>query len=73
MDQYIDKEYKNAIGSFKLKKGIAKDSGNEYYYLSLTLVNGYEQRIFLNNDKMFAVKDAFSSLDITKDVDSLNF
>ena len=73
MDEYIGKDYKQAISSFMLKKGIAKETNNEYVYLSLTLCNGYEQRIFLNADKMFAIKDAFRSADVTKDVDSLSF
>lgn len=66
MEKYLEKEYKGAVSSLKLCQGVAKDSGNPYYYLSLTFVNGYERRLFLNDDQRFAISNAFDTIDTAK-------
>lgn len=69
MDKYLNKDYKKAIESFTVCQGIAKDSGNPYFYINLQLVNGYEKRLFLNDDSKFAFANAFDVCDISEQVD----
>ena len=69
MEEYLGKEYKGAVSSLQLKQGTAKDSGNPYFYLSIKLINGYETRVFLNDDKKFAIKDAFEQVSTHKAVE----
>lgn len=62
LQQYKDEEIMDIISSVKIKEGKSKDSGNIYYYVNITFVNGYEKRLFLNNDERFAWLDAISSV-----------
>lgn len=63
LQQYLDQELKGAIRSVRVQQGKAKDSGNIYYYVQLIFINGYEKRIFLNNDESFAWINAFQQLE----------
>lgn len=64
MEEYLQKNYKDCVESITLCTGIAKTSGNQYYYINLKLINGYEKRIFVNNEQMFAFKNAFDLLEL---------
>lgn len=59
MEEIVNKDFKVAVKSAIVKKGTSKD-GNDYYYLSLEFVNGYEHRVFLRSDNIFAFKDALA-------------
>lgn len=66
MESYVNKNYKNAIESLKVCQGVAKDSGNTYYYIELLFINGYSKRIYLNDDSRFALSNAFDFVDVSK-------
>lgn len=66
MDKYINTNQKKAIESLTVCQGIAKETGNPYYYLSLKFINGYEKRIFLNDDSKFAVLNALDTVQVTE-------
>ena len=70
MDKYLDKESKDMIDSVKLKQGVAKDSGNTYYYLDVHFINGYNTRILAFGDKQFAIQNALDQLETQKQVNS---
>lgn len=63
LQKYQDQELKGVIRSLRVMQGKAKDSGNIYYYIQMVFVNGYEKRIFLNNDETFAWVNAFDVLE----------
>ena len=65
MDKYINQEMKNVIQSVQFKKGKTKE-GTEYTYLNLTLINGYNHRIFLRDAEQFAFFNAFDVLNVSK-------
>lgn len=69
LSNYLDKDLLKSVQSFTIKQGTSKD-GNVYYYLCLTLINGYQARIFPNSDAVFAYCNAFDTLDITKQFES---
>ena len=48
-----------AIQSFKVYQGKAKNTGNIYYAMDLTLVNGFTKRIFFNRGEDFGLAQAF--------------
>lgn len=57
MTEYTDKDIKDAVKALVVRQGVSKE-GNSYTYLDLVFENEYSTRIFLNNEKIFAVKDA---------------
>lgn len=63
LEKYKDMEIKDIISSVAVREGKAKDSGNTYYYLEINLINGYQTRMFVNSDAMFAWLNALESLD----------
>lgn len=63
MENYLEKNYIKAIESLTCKQGIAKESGNPYYYIDLLLKNGYKKKIFLNSESQFAFTNAFDLAD----------
>lgn len=66
MDKYLNNNIKNAIESLTVCQGTAKESGNPYWYLSLKFINGYEKRIFLNDDSKFAVLNAIETIQVSE-------
>lgn len=65
MEQYINKELKDCISSMQFKKGKTKE-GNEYTYLNIILINGYNHRIYLRDAEQFAFFNAIDSHMTTK-------
>lgn len=45
----------------KFVKGISKKTGNEWYAVEVTLVDGYKKLIFLNNAEVLIVKQAYGN------------
>lgn len=43
----------------KFVKGTSKKTGNVWYAVEVTLVNGYSKLIFLNNAEVLIVKQAY--------------
>lgn len=70
LSKYLGKELKDTIGSIQVVQGTAKDSGNIYYCLDVTLTNGYKYRKFLRGSEEFAWSNAFDQLDMQKQVDA---
>lgn len=58
MDDYLNKNYVDIIRELIIKKETSKATGRPYYCFDLKFINGYERRIFLNNDQLFAMTDA---------------
>lgn len=65
MEQLQGKDLSKVIKSALVKKGVSKD-GNDYYYISLEFINGYEHRVFLRSDNVFALMDALRRGDESK-------
>lgn len=68
--KYLGKELKGSVGSIQVVQGTAKDSGNIYYAIDVTLTNGYKYRKFLRGSEEFAWSNAFDQLDMQKQVDA---
>lgn len=60
--KYNNTDLKNGLNSLILKRGVSKE-GSEYYYLNLDFKNGYEKRVFLNNESLFAIRDVCNLLE----------
>ena len=64
LQKYIGKSnLKGAIASLDVVQGTAKESGNIYYAVELTFINGYKKRMFLRSDEAFAWCNAFQQLE----------
>lgn len=59
--KYLNKNITKVISSLELKSGKSKE-GSDYLYLDLAFINGYSKRIFLNNESMFAIRNAIDNL-----------
>lgn len=68
LQKYLNRELKGAIRSVTVGQGKAKDSGNTYYYIQLSFVNGYDKRIFLNSEESFAWCNAFEQLETEQQI-----
>lgn len=55
-------DIKDAIKEVNFCEGTSK-SGSKYYFIKLVLINGGEERIFLNNDSKFKWDNAVSLLE----------
>ena len=62
LQKYLNQELKGIVQSIVVIQGTAKDSGNIYYAIEMTFINGYKKRIFLRNDEQFAWVNAFDQL-----------
>ena len=69
MQKYVGREMKPAIESFQVKSAVSKD-GQNYNYISLRLINGFEKRIFLQNAEEFAFLNSFELLATRAQVDA---
>lgn len=63
MSKYLNKDLKKVLSSMEVVQGTAKDSGNLYYAIELTFINGYKKRLFLRSDEQFAWTNAFDMLE----------
>lgn len=70
LSKYLDRELIGAIRSMRVQQGKAKDSGNTYYYIELFFNNGYNKRLFLTSDEIFAWCNAFEMLETNKVIDN---
>lgn len=61
--KYIGKDLKGSVANIQVVQGTAKDSGNIYYCLEITLINGYKYRKFMRGGEDFAWLNAFEQLD----------
>ena len=67
--KYLNKDLRSAISGLTVVQGTAKDSGNVYYCVELSFINGYVKRIFLRNDEAFAWANAFELVQAQQQVD----
>lgn len=63
LQNYFNKELKDAIQSVQVVQGTAKDSGNIYYAIEITFINNYKKRLFLRSDEQFAWCNAFDMIE----------
>lgn len=70
MAKYLGRDLKEAIAKIEVVQGTAKDSGNIYYAIKMTFINGYESRIFLRGAEQFAWVNAFEQLSTQKQVEA---
>lgn len=69
---YMGRNLKDAISNVEVCQGTAKDSGNIYYYVQISFVNGFQKRLYLQSAEAFAFTNAFDMVKIKSDID-LNF
>lgn len=55
--KYINKNIIKVLKSLDIKQGTSKE-GSSYLYLDLVFNNGYAKRVFINNESMFAIRNA---------------
>lgn len=55
----------NKVPRIVLTSSVSKRTGGTYHQLSLTFVNGYTYKAFVNDEQLFAIKDAIGSRDST--------
>lgn len=67
--KYLGKDLKKIINDLQVVQGTAKDSGNIYYAIEITFINGYKKRLFLRADEQFAWVNAFDMLDAQATID----
>ena len=67
---YMGRNFKDSISNLEVCQGTAKDSGNIYYYVQITFINGYTKRLYLQSSEAFAFTNAFDMLQTNNDIDS---
>ena len=70
MAKYLNQDLKGIIAKLEVIQGSAKDTGNPYYAMEITFINGYKQRIFLRGAEQFAWSSAIEQLQTTKQVEA---
>lgn len=70
LQKYLGKDMKGVIAGLEVVQGTAKDSGNTYYAIEISFINGYKKRLFLRSDEQFAWTNAFEQLLTQKQVDA---
>ena len=60
--KYMGQDLKEIISDLQVIQGTAKDSGNIYYAIEITFINGYKNRLFLRGAEQFAWVNAFEQL-----------
>lgn len=70
LQKYLGRELKESLQSIQVVQGQAKDSGNIYYAVELTFINGYKQRIFLRGAEAYAWTSAFELITVNKQVEN---
>lgn len=70
LSKYINKDLKGVIADLQVVQGTAKDSGNIYYAIEISFINGYKKRLFLRSDEQFAWTNAFDQLLTQKQVEA---
>lgn len=68
--KYMNKNLKDVICDLQVAQGTAKDSGNIYYCIEISFINGYKKRLFLKSDEQFAWSNAFDMLETNNVIDS---
>lgn len=66
---HIGKDLTKVIGKVEVIQGTAKDSGNIYYAIETTLVNGFKFRTFLRGAELFAWSNALDQMQTQQIVD----
>ena len=59
-----------ALAKIEVVQGTARESGNTYYAIELTFINGYKARIFLRGAESFAWCNAFDMIQTQQQIDS---
>ena len=67
---YMGRNLKDSIANVEVCQGTAKDSGNIYYYVQITFINGYPKRLYLQSAEAFAFTNAFEMIQTNSELDS---
>lgn len=67
---YMGRNLKDSISNLEVCQGTAKESGNIYYYVQITFINGYSKRLYLQSSEAFAFTNAFEMIQTNSDLDS---
>lgn len=62
LSKYLNQSLVGAIHDVRVIQGTAKETGNLYYCIELTFINGFQKRLFLKQDEQFAWCNAFDLL-----------
>lgn len=69
LSNYLNKDLKGVISNLQVVQGTAKDSGNIYYAIEISFINGYKKRLYLRSDEQFAWTNAFDQFLTEKQID----
>lgn len=67
--KYLNKDLRGIISGLSVVQGTAKDSGNIYYAIELSFINGFKKRLFLQQAEQFAWTNAFEQLETQQQID----
>lgn len=70
LQKYLNRDLKSAIANLQVVQGTAKDSGNVYYAIEITFINGYQHRLFLRGAEQFAWTSAFDLIQTQQQMDN---
>ena len=70
LSKYVNRELKDIISTVTVVQGVAKDSGQPYYAIQLSFINGYSKRLFLKDDERFAWVNAMELIETNQQVES---
>lgn len=70
LQKYHNRDLRGAVQGLTVVQGTAKESGNIYYCIEITFINGFKKRIFLRSDEQFAWCNAFEMLETNNSLDS---
>lgn len=67
--KFHNRDLRKSIQNLTVVQGTAKESGNIYYAVELTFINGYKKRIFLRSDEQFAWVNAFEQAETEEQIE----
>lgn len=70
LQKYLGRELKDIISGLHVIQATAKESGNTYYCLELTFINGFSKRLYLGQGEPFAFTNAVDMLSTQQQVDA---
>lgn len=63
LSKYLGRNVKNIISNVEVVQGTAKETGNIYYAIEISFINGYKKRLYLRSDEQFAWVNAIEQLE----------
>lgn len=69
LQNYLNRDLRGVIAGLTVVQGKAKETGNIYYAVEISFINGYKKRLFLRSDEEFAWINAFDQLQTQNTLD----